>query len=90
MTESAASPDELADPGDGSAASSANTALPDSAEQLAIDLACDAARSIATVRAATVTTKAHPADLVTELDTGIESDVRKRLLGAFPRPSLGR
>ena len=84
MTESAASPDELADPGDGSAASSANTALPDSAEQLAIDLACDAARSIATVRATTVTTKAHPADLVTELDTGIESDVRKRLLGAFP------
>ncbi len=84
MTESAASRDELTDPGDGSAASSANTALPDSAEQLAIDLACDAARSIATVRATTVTTKAHPADLVTELDTGIESDVRKRLLGAFP------
>jgi len=84
VTESAASRDELTDPGDGSAASSANTALPDSAEQLAIDLACDAARSIATVRATTVTTKAHPADLVTELDTGIESDVRKRLLGAFP------
>ncbi|MGI8418258.1 MAG: inositol monophosphatase family protein, partial [Nakamurella sp.] len=66
------------------AESSATTALPDSAERLAIELACDAARSIATIRATTVTTKAHPADLVTELDTGIESDVRNRLLGAFP------
>src|SRR4051794_2872305 len=49
-----------------------------------MDLACDAARSIATIRATAVTTKAHPADLVTELDTHIESDVRNRLLGAFP------
>lgn len=84
MTESAASPDGLVEPLDGSGGAAATTAFPDSAAQLAIDLACDAARSIATVRATTVTTKAHPADLVTELDTGIESDVRHRLLGAFP------
>ncbi|MDQ6656970.1 MAG: inositol monophosphatase [Actinomycetota bacterium] len=63
---------------------SASTPLPDSAEQLAIALASDAARSIATIRASSVTTKLHPADLVTELDTGIESEVRDRLLGAFP------
>ncbi len=80
MTGSAASPEECLEP----AGSSAITTLPSSAEQLAIDLACDAARSIATIRATTVTTKAHPADLVTELDTGIESDVRNRLLGAYP------
>jgi len=88
VTESAASSDELAETGDRLAGSSADTALLDSAEQLAIDLACDAARSIATVRATTVTTKAHPADLVTELDTEIESDVRNRLLGAFPEHRL--
>ena len=88
MTKSAASSDELAETGDRLAGSSADTALPDSAEQLAIDLACDAARSIATVRATTVTTKAHPADLVTELDTEIESDVRNQLLGAFPEHRL--
>ena len=84
MTGSAASPDEWAKPVDRPVGSSADTTLPDSAEQLAIDLACDAARSIATIRATTVTTKAHPADLLTELDTGIESDVRSRLLGAYP------
>lgn len=82
--EPAAMPDESVQPVDRSAGSSADSALPDSAEQLAIDLACDAARAIANIRATTVTTKAHPADLVTELDTGIESDVRERLLGAFP------
>lgn len=84
MKRSAASPDEWAEPVGWQVGSSADTTLPDSAEQLAIDLACDAARSIATIRATTVTTKAHPADLVTELDTGIEADVRKRLLGAYP------
>ncbi|MET3803073.1 fructose-1,6-bisphosphatase/inositol monophosphatase family enzyme [Nakamurella sp. UYEF19] len=67
-----------------STGSSACTTLPDAAQQLAIDLACEAARSIDTVRATAVTTKAHPADLVTELDTRIELDVRDRLLGAFP------
>lgn len=84
MTESAASPDEWAGRIRPSTGSSAATTLPDSAEQLAIDLACDAARSIATIRATRVTTKAHAADLVTELDTRIESDVRTRLLGVFP------
>ena len=84
MTRSAASPDQWAEPVRRQDRSSADTTLPDSAEQLAIDLACDAARSIATIRATTVTTKAHPADLVTELDTGIETDVRNRLLGAYP------
>ena len=84
MAHSTASPDHTAEPAGGSAGSSVEKVLPDSAEQLAIDLACDAARAIATVRATKVTTKAHPADLVTELDTGIELDVRNRLLGAYP------
>lgn len=83
-----ASPDEVPAPVDRLAGVPTETALPESAVQLAIDLACDAARSIATVRADTVTTKAHPADLVTELDTGIEVDVRQRLLGAFPAHRL--
>jgi myo-inositol-1(or 4)-monophosphatase len=84
VTGPAAWPDERAQPASRPAGSSSDATLPDSAEQLAIDLACEAARSIATIRATTVTTKAHPADLVTELDTGIETEVRNRLLGAYP------
>lgn len=84
MTDSAAPPDEWGPPIVRPAGSSAATPLPTSAEQLAVDLACDAARAIATIRATEVTTKAHAADLVTELDTTIESNVRDRLLGAYP------
>lgn len=84
MTVSAASPDEWAAPIAPLTGSTAATSLPASAEQLAVDLACDAARSIATIRATAVTTKAHAADLLTELDTTIESNVRDRLLGAYP------
>lgn len=58
--------------------------LPASAESLAVELACLAAASIATTPARSVTTKAHPADLLTELDTTIESTVRARLQQAFP------
>ncbi len=49
-----------------------------------MELACSAAASIANTPARSVTTKAHSADLLTELDTAIESTVRGRLRQAFP------
>ncbi|NNG35364.1 inositol monophosphatase family protein [Nakamurella aerolata] len=57
---------------------------PAQATELLLALSADAARRIATHRAETVTTKAHAADLVTELDTGIERSVRAAVLDAFP------
>jgi myo-inositol-1(or 4)-monophosphatase len=59
-------------------------ALPAGAEQLAVDLACDAAAAIAGTAPVRIRTKAHPADLVTELDTAIETTVRSRLSAEFP------
>ncbi|WP_353649556.1 inositol monophosphatase [Nakamurella sp. A5-74] len=60
------------------------TPPPDEQTALALELACDAARQIATHRAQTITTKAHAADLVTELDTSIEQTVRAAVAARFP------
>lgn len=57
---------------------------PASATELLLRLSADAANRIASHRAETVATKAHAADLVTELDTGIERAVRAAVLDAFP------
>ncbi|WP_084614626.1 inositol monophosphatase family protein [Nakamurella lactea] len=58
--------------------------LPAEAEGLAIELACAAARRIAVTPAEAIRTKRHDADIVTDLDTSIESEVRDALLAAFP------
>lgn len=58
--------------------------LPADAEQLAVELACGAARWIAVTPAGSVRTKEHDADIVTDLDTAIETEVRRRLLSSFP------
>lgn len=63
---------------------SAGAALPTGAEQLAVELACNAAAAIAGTAPVGIRTKAHPADLVTDLDTAIETTVRSRLSAGFP------
>ncbi len=60
--------------------------VPPAAELLsvALEVAAEAARRIAETPPASVRTKAHLADLVTDLDRAIEADVRDAVLALYP------
>lgn len=56
----------------------------DSLESFALDLACWASRQIAETPVEHLRTKAHAADLVTDTDLAIETEVRRRLAADLP------
>lgn len=57
-------------------------------EAFAIDLACWASRRIATTAPENVRTKAHAADPVTDTDTAVEAEVRRRIAEQLPGHAL--
>ncbi len=57
-------------------------------QDFAVDLACWASARIAQTDPANIRTKAHPADPVTDTDTAVESEVRRRLAEHFPDHAL--
>lgn len=57
-------------------------------ESFAVDLACWASSRIARTDPANIRTKAHAADLVTDTDTTVEAEVRRRLAEQLPGHAL--